>query len=171
MRWNEERYAGGGLHSLFWQARSDKRRSLFFSLGEERALVATELPLLKTAVDGLKEAPPTDVAPVHLEIHPKAFVAPLMLMHMLYNEPKREGPLVESLAKGDFSGMVDDLVRFTETPEGKKVLADFNKAFPRPDDDAARMRIRVTGGSALGLRVELHPEALRLIPLFAYGPE
>jgi len=66
-----------------------------------------------------------------------AFTAyPLLLKHTLYAEPKREGSIIETLAKGDFSGVVDDVVRFTETPEGKKVMADFNKAFPRPEAEA-----------------------------------
>src|SRR5262249_37840888 len=103
---------------------------------------------------------------------PKAFVAPLLVMRMLETHPKRETTLVEELAKGDFNGLVDDLSRFTETPEGRKVIAEFNKAFPQPDDDAVRIHISVTGGAALRLRLEAHPDVLRLLPLFGtHGPD
>ncbi len=101
-----------------------------------------------------------------------ALVAPLVLMRMLQTDPKRGATLVEELAKGDFNGLVDDVGRFMDTPEGRKVVAEFNKAFPRPHDDAVRLRISVTGGAALRLRLEVHPEALRLLPLFgAHGPD
>jgi hypothetical protein len=167
LQWRHRRHGDALVHSLLWQARSDKVRPMFFTVRQELALAGTELGDVTRALDDFGRPVPDDDAPVHLAVHLKALTLPYYLVRMEQGDAKGFQALLDDLNRGDFPAAIDALQRFIGSPRGKAAARDFAKTFPKADEDDRRIRLTVRGDTALRLRLEVHPELLRLIPLLA----